>query len=388
MAAVLAGGQGAPVRATRLADWRGRPGLEAEWQSLLERADGSVFQSLPWQLAWWQAFGAGREQVAVIAECDGRLVGAAPFMVVPGSGGRELWFIGAANFASDYCDLVVDPAHPEAVDALLACALASAAPLARIAFSQLPAHSPNRARILEFLARRGYRVRTGTDQLAPARRFGDAAADRQAANKTSLKRHTRRLQQAGNVTFIRASDEAVVLRHLDDFFELHVARWAGTGTQSQFLDPAQRGFYRALARRLAPTGMLRFDAVLLDGRMVAGHFGFQHRRRFTWYKPAFDAGLAAQAPGEVLLKRLLEQAIEDGLEEFDFTVGAEAYKFRFANRVREVGHVTGHASAADYWRECTIDAARTAWRRLRGRDAATQAARAAARGLTIGDGAT
>src|SRR6202008_829059 len=68
MVAAFADGYGAPIRAMRLADWRERPGLEAEWERLLELAGGSIFQSLAWQLAWWEAFGAGRELVAVVAE--------------------------------------------------------------------------------------------------------------------------------------------------------------------------------------------------------------------------------------------------------------------------------------------------------------------------------
>ena len=123
---------------------------------------------------------------------------------------------------------------------------------------------------------------------------------------------------------------------LDRFFDQHKSRRALTGAPSQFHDAAQRDFYVRLIRALAPTGWLRFDVVLFDDAPIAFHLGFEHRGRFLWYKPTFDARLAAKSPGEVLIKLLLDDAIDRGLKEFDFTVGAEPFKLRFANdRVHE-----------------------------------------------------
>ncbi|MGE0030810.1 MAG: GNAT family N-acetyltransferase [Steroidobacteraceae bacterium] len=366
-----------PVRARLLAGWHEAPGLEEAWDRLLELSGGgSVFQTLRWQQAWWDAFGAGHVLLPVLAYAGARLVGIAPLM----ASRRRLHFIGSTNHASDYCEFIIDPEFPGAIGALLDCASAAAGPFRRIDLSHLPAHSPNCAPLLEHLAGRGVRFRNRIEQVAPARRLGNPEADRRAANKQSLRRHARHFRGAGDLRFDRPSDEAGVLRYLDAFFEQHVARWAGTGTPSQFHDPAQRAFYRGLVHRLLPRGWLRFDAMLFNGEPIAFHFGFEYRRRFVWYKPAFDVRLASRSPGEVLIKHLLEDAIDRDLEEFDFTVGAESFKFRFANVVRHVARVTAYASPADYWRDGITVAARTAWRRLRRRDPA--AVPVAARGLT------
>ena len=70
----------------------------------------------------------------------------------------------------------------------------------------------------------------------------------------------------------------------------------------------------ALTARLgAARGWLRFDTVRFDGQPIAFHFGFEHRRRFTWYKPAFDIRESARSPGEVLIKHLLDDAIAEGV---------------------------------------------------------------------------
>lgn len=51
----------------------------------------------------------------------------------------------------------------------------------------------------------------------------------------------------------------------------------------------------------------------------------------------------------MLLKFLLEDAIGRGLEEFDFTVGSEAFKYRFSNLTRSNDRIIVFRSAADYW---------------------------------------
>jgi CelD/BcsL family acetyltransferase involved in cellulose biosynthesis len=89
--------------------------------------------------------------------------------------------------------------------------------------------------------------------------------------------------------------------------------------------------------------------VLFNEAPLAFHFGFEYRRRFIWYKPTFDIEFASRSPGEVLIKFLLEDAIMRKLEEFDFTVGSESFKYRFANRLRFNNRLIAFRSAGDYW---------------------------------------
>ena len=61
-----------------------------------------------------------------------------------------------------------------------------------------------------------------------------------------------------------------------------------------------------------------------------------HRGIFLWYKPSFAVDLAQRSPGEVLLRRLLLQAMEENARMFDFGLGDEAFKSRFATQVNTV----------------------------------------------------
>jgi CelD/BcsL family acetyltransferase involved in cellulose biosynthesis len=341
------------IRVSLIESWRAAPALPDAWQRLLERtAAGSVFQTLPWQTCWWRAFAADHELRVLLAWCGTRLIGVAPLMMrkecsALGRTRQCLHFIGSTNHASDYCDFIIDPEYPQALDALLsaACEL----PFDRIDLSHLPSKSANRERIAQLLRGAGLHISDDVQNEAPVRILGNTADDRKAANKTSLRRNKRYFEKQGTLRHERITATDDILRRLPAFFEQHRRRWDGTDWPSLFLAAEQRRFYRDIVRELAPTGALTFDVVWLDEEPLAFHLGFEFHGTFIWYKPTFDVRHAQKSPGQVLLKFLLEDAINRKLSEFDFTIGPEGFKHRFANEVRHIHRIVGFRSVADYW---------------------------------------
>ena len=64
-----------------------------------------------------------------------------------------------------------------------------------------------------------------------------------------------------------------------------------------------------------------------------------YNRSFLWYKPTFDITLAKHSPGEVLLRQLLLRAIDEEADYFDFGLGDEAFKNRFASSTPTVTNI-------------------------------------------------
>ncbi|HKQ26586.1 MAG TPA: GNAT family N-acetyltransferase [Burkholderiales bacterium] len=344
-----------PVRTIRVQRWEALPGLEAAWANLLKRCPASsVFQTFHWHVSWWKAFGGPHELFVVLAYMGADLVGIAPMMITRENGhvsqGRsQLRFIGSINNASDYCDFITDADAPKALPALLEHIRAGSTECDRIELSNFPSHSPHRTQTLEYFESRDARIMIEFQSEAPVRILGDRKADMQAANKSSLKRHTKYFEKSGDLRFHQCESEDEILGYLDSFFDQHKSRRAQTGSPSQFFDPAQQVFYKELVRQAFRHGWLRFDVVLFNGAPLAFHFGFEYQRRFIWYKPTFDVEFASKSPGEVLIKFLLEDAIRKELEEFDFTVGSEPFKYRFANRIRSNERIIVFRSLGDYW---------------------------------------
>jgi len=312
--------------------------LRDEWQALLQRAAGSIFSSHDWLQAWWQTFGTDRElALLLVRDAALQLQGIAPLMFVRGRSlvrGRRLMLLGTDNTAADYADFIVADGQPAAHRAILDWIVAQRRRWTSLELLNLPEHSPTLA--LSSLPQDLQRPFLQFAAEAPARVLGDADADRRMLAKKSLRRHVNGFSREGQLEYRRLTSATEIEAHLGLFFDQHRRRWAGTGNPSLFEDPAQRAFYRALAARLDPGQSLHFVVVLFDQRPIAYHFGFELDGVFTWYKPSFEPDLQQRSPGEVLIRFLLEDAVARGLREFDFTIGSEAFKFRFATVVRRV----------------------------------------------------
>ncbi len=325
------------------------------WESLVSRVPtSSIFQTFQWNACWWNAFGGVNRPLVVLCYRGRELIGIAPMMISgrhqPSSQShQEIRFIGCSNFASDYLDFIIDSDAPEALGALLDEIRHHLAKVDRIELSHFPTHSKNYVRTLEYLRVHDARVVVELEQEAPCRILGNKEEDLKAANKSSLRRRYNFFKKSGDLQFRQCDSEAEILEYLNTFFEQHIARRDLTVSKSQFLDPRQKSFYRDLVSKLFSGGWLRFHVVLFDGEPIAFHFGFEYQRKFIWYKPTFDVEYRKRSPGEVLIKFLLEDAIDKSLDEFDFTVGSESFKHRFSNKVRYNNRVTVFTSFTSFW---------------------------------------
>lgn len=289
-----------------------------------------MFLTRAWQAAWWESFGRGR-RILLLGLRTGRPAVLAPLFADGGMG----FFVGSGG--SDYLDFVGDPGGPELLAEVLAAARERVPGFVGFRFYLVPDASPTGERLAAAARLLGLRFFAEEEMPAPALDAGEGgAALRAAAGKESLVRREKWFRREGklDVLHLRAAKE--VLPRLDAFFAQHVERWAGTDSPSLFLDERQRGFYRRLAGALGATGALRFTALEWNGEPIAFHFGFRHRGAFLWYKPSFAIRHAKRSPGEVLLRALLLAAADEGARVFDFGIGDEPFKARFANRRRLV----------------------------------------------------
>jgi CelD/BcsL family acetyltransferase involved in cellulose biosynthesis len=301
------------------------------WSRVLARGDtDSVFQTWHWLKAWWDVFGRG-QLLLIAAEQDGRQVALAPLF----ADGGMVFFVGSGG--SDYLDFLGDISDPVILDAILGTARERVPGFLGFRFYLVPDESPTGAGLQESAGRLGLVCHDEGDLPAPALALLDPpGAGLAAAAKTSLVRHERFFRREGEVKVLHLRDGWAILPHLDSFFDQHVARWLATANPSLFLQPQQRAFYRRLCEVVGPAGWLRFTRIDWNDSPIAFHFGFCHAGHYLWYKPSFAIELARRSPGEVLLRQLILAADEEGAHTFDFGLGDEAFKRRFANRFRRV----------------------------------------------------
>jgi len=318
--------------------------LASGWNLLAsESPTNSIFQRYEWNKLWWANFGQDASLCVITVHEADNLLAIAPLMLYQrkrnGLNETHLGFIGVRNHLSDYCDLLYRAQRWDAAQAILEYVWSIRNRWTTFELFNLPDDSATVADATNFVGAQTRRFENRYLYDAPRYIFKNDASDLEIANKKSLKRHYNRLKKQGQLEFVEfdASDASP---YLDQFFAQHVARRALSGDVSSFTEPEDKEFCRQLV--LDPTfgQFVRLSIVKLDDKPIAFHFGFEYDRIFYWYKPCFDPLFAELSPGEVLLKLLLESAIKRKLRIFDFTIGSEAFKYRFSNQIMRVGRLS------------------------------------------------
>src|SRR5207237_151798 len=82
----------------------------------------------------------------------------------------------------------------------------------------------------------------------------------------------------------------------------------------------------AAVRERAERGRLRLYTLFAARRPVASVYGVVHGGKLLYYQSGYDPAWASKSVGLVLLARTVQEAYAEGLHEFDFLRGNEAYK--------------------------------------------------------------
>jgi CelD/BcsL family acetyltransferase involved in cellulose biosynthesis len=296
--------------------------LMPAWWDLWRRCPAATpFQSPAWLVPWWRHFAPG-ELVTMVVERDDALVGLAPFYREDGPWGRRLLPLGIP--ISDYHDVLLAPEEAIAAwDVVLE--LARQEPGWDLwEFEEL---MPGAA-ALGLPCPPGWERTTGPQSACPTssfslRGFVDSLP-RARRQKLNLARNRAARRSCVEV---RLADAASLRESLDHLFRLHAMRWESRGESGVLSDEPIRRFHGAAAPALERAGLLRLTTLAIDGVVVAAQYGFQHRERAYHYLGGFDPAYAFESPGVLLLAHAIEDALRDGVREFHFLRGQEAYKY-------------------------------------------------------------
>lgn len=281
--------------------------------------------------AAWATYAKHCVIFSITAEDDnGKLLGGGLFQ----QKGDSVQFLGTGP--CDYLDVLVDRTLGESLSQVCKQTILRKAFVGRGRVREL--HLKNvtfENRTPQELGRRFDDIHVIAVRSCPAPTM-DMSATQEVLRSKSVRRRETRMRRQGRIecqTYVNADD---ILPRLPEFFDQHVRRWRGTDSPSLFENDIDREFYYRLTLELGGTGLLRYTELRLDDKLAAAHFGFFDAGRFIWYKPSFEPAMAHLSPGVVLLARLIERAILDQADEFDFTIGDEPFKSRYATRQRAV----------------------------------------------------
>ena len=144
--------------------------------------------------------------------------------------------------------------------------------------------------------------------------------------RQDLRRQQRRMAEIGVIEFksYGTGKEREALQEVPDFLAFHSCRWPGA-----YKAP---GFFKYLFEYGMEANILRFPVLRLNSKTIAWHLVFQFQDKIYSYMPAHNKEFEKLSPGKVLLLRIIEDAIAQGLECYDFLRGEESYKVGWTDK--------------------------------------------------------
>lgn len=303
-----------------------------EWRELLALdPQRHVFATPEWNKAWWEEFKAGKDLFLLIMRAEG---GGATTAIVPlyrkeEEGRKVLRFLGGIDL-TDYLGPICSSEDRE----LVAEALAGWLVETDVEWDEFDAHNmPVPFGFAEFLVDRADRA--GLDfaleqeetaaQLPLPGTYEDYLARLDSKNRHELRRKRRRFARDLPDATVRTTTDETLEGDLKLFIEMHRG---AEGHKGHFMRPEIATFFERVAHAFMPKGWLRIDFLEVGDRPLASSFAFVLNNRFFLYNSAYESELARLSPGLVLVSELVKQAIEEGLEIFDFMRGPERYKYQ------------------------------------------------------------
>jgi CelD/BcsL family acetyltransferase involved in cellulose biosynthesis len=156
------------------------------------------------------------------------------------------------------------------------------------------------------------------------------------SRRQSLRRLSRRLQDAGKPTLEVYDGRDELARRLREGFRLEARPWKVAQHTAVLSHRSTLDFYTAAARWAAETGILRLAFLLLDDRPIAFSYSLQQTGAFFGLKMGLDDAYLKCAPGLLLTSQILERAFCDSeVTVVEMLGDADPHKLEFATGTRE-----------------------------------------------------
>lgn len=335
----------------RLTDFLEVLQLEPEWNNLLKRSSNkSVFMTWEWLTTWWEVYGEGHELWwLAIRSQNGRLIGSAPLYLRKQKNGlflphRELRFIGTGSpVAPEHLDIILDAQYfDEVLQAIQKHLVEHFSDWDVLYLTDITHPGAGAYQFVDQLSNEGSMV--AIEEQVPKAPYIPLPDSWETYFKSLGKwlrrtiarqrnKQTRELDMSFHVWTARdgALDSA-----FDKFEKLYASRKESMEVENKFEKArGYKEFHRLLAKRFAEKGWLYLAFLKIGNQEVAAEYTFKYLGTLYSYQCGFDAAYGKNNVFKVLRSYVIENAIQQGIREFDLLRGEESYKYDWGAATRD-----------------------------------------------------
>lgn len=316
--------------------------IQAEWDALVERVGGDVFNTFDWCATWWKHFGHGRQLALFVARRGSELVGVWPLFREKIRWGpislRVVRVVGCDHGVTT-CNLSTDADCVDFVASAVVSALEVAGPWDLLHVGEIPGYAQN----CEALAQ-AFRQSPGVGHVvleneAYPHAVFDVPADYESylaglsvKERRNVRRDEREIGKRGG-THRQPESESELEAAFDALIDLHRKQWAVRGRHGHFEDvPGVEAFHRDVARKSWSDGRLAMVEVKTPESVLASEYALRFNKRLHW----IIGGRRENVTSRVGFCALMRGALRDGVTMIDGLPGAYDYKRRLGARSQSI----------------------------------------------------
>lgn len=300
-----------------------------EWRKLHEAdPNRTIFSTPEWNAVWWEHFG-GEKDLFVLTFLDPEPVGIAALMLDQTEEGGRVRFVGGDDL-TDYLGPIAagEQYLPAIAESLVQFIGDEIGGWGYFEAKAMPVPFGFADCLVEAADRHGLGYQIEQDEVSPVvplpKTFDEYLEWLGPKQRHELRRKLRKFErEAPESRFDSASRESL-MDDVASFIEMH--RFS-EGVKGEFMNPTRERFFKQVAETFFPLGMAGIEFLEVDRHRAAISFSFRHEKTSYLYNSAFSKEFRELSPGLVLAGRLIERAIKEGFERFDFLRGKERYKF-------------------------------------------------------------
>jgi len=299
------------------------------WESLFEHfrnhdhhtLDWATIFILPgWLKAWWTSFGQDAELTLLSIQHEGEIIGIAPMQVRQNC----VRLIGDVD-VSDHVDCIVAPQWSVEFYRVLLDHFQQSG-ITRLELGLCREDSSIYMSLLKEAQQMGWRVACQPRDYCYEMRlpidWEYYLQNLDGKERHEIRRKLRRLKEAGSFRFRMVEDDE---KGIDLFITLFRKNTKG---KQRFMNERMAIFFRDLTANMAREGILRLGFLDLDETPIASVLCFDYRSTRYLYNNGYDSRFSDLSPGTLSKVMCIHDAIEKGMNKFDFLRGSEQYKQR------------------------------------------------------------
>jgi len=313
--------------------------LKSEWNDLLLRsASNNIFLTWEWLFNWWNIFGQNKQLKILLVKDSNGVIGIAPLYIYNGSKGNQIALLGSSHVGSDYLDLILEKGYErESMMRILNYLNAGSGEWDAIYFNTISAASSSVQIIEDHFKHNSYSIikkHSNCPYILLPVSFTLFMNSLSSNMRYNINRKRSRFEKDLKGEFIVIKEKNELNNSIEELIRLNMSRTGMKNIYSPFSDKHFTQFHKEFIMSVFDRGWVKLCFLKIRSELIACIYIFRYGNKYYYYQSGFNTKWEKLSPGFLLFSYSIENAISDGMYEFDFLQGAEDYKFNWTKSAR------------------------------------------------------